>query len=369
WVRRGTDGKVVLSTGANIPNYLELKSYQERVNEWHRCNPGNIAAGTLSGNANPDADQHIQQQLIHEVLHLDSVGDKGGLSKESHITALKMELNALKNQVFARIMKSAVMLSVEELCSIVPDVRNQMRTAVTPKRQVAMGVALVDELDDALPGFSVVSDTQPTLSTNAISLTSPEVTNATSIDPIKTYVKSLDADKDPAILMVAHNSQAIRSIMMTINHRTEVEAVVDSGSQIISMAAEVASDLGLIYDPNIVLNMQSANGTIDRSLGLAKNVPCTIGDVTFYLQIHIIRSPAYDLLLGRPFDILARSIVRTLSNEETTLTISDPNSGLRCMVPTFSRGRNKGPHGKGPLFMRQHLEEQRHLIFHPPLRM
>ncbi|KAG6881374.1 hypothetical protein C0993_001744 [Termitomyces sp. T159_Od127] len=79
-VRRGTDGKVVLSTGANIPNYPELKSYQERINEWHRRNPGNIAAGTLSGNANPDADQHIQQQLIHKVLHLDGVGDKGGLS-------------------------------------------------------------------------------------------------------------------------------------------------------------------------------------------------------------------------------------------------------------------------------------------------
>ncbi|KAG6867301.1 hypothetical protein C0993_004812 [Termitomyces sp. T159_Od127] len=58
-VRRGTDGKVVLSTSTNIPNYLELKSYQERVDEWHRHNPGNIATGTLSGNANPDADQHV----------------------------------------------------------------------------------------------------------------------------------------------------------------------------------------------------------------------------------------------------------------------------------------------------------------------
>ncbi|KAG6885981.1 hypothetical protein C0993_006908 [Termitomyces sp. T159_Od127] len=65
---------------------------------------------------------------------------------------------------------------------------------------------------------------------------------------------------------------------MTIDHHTEVEAVVDSSSQIISMAAEVASDLGLIYDSSIVLNMQSANGTVDRSLGLVKNVPCTIGD-------------------------------------------------------------------------------------------
>ncbi|KAG6883082.1 hypothetical protein C0993_007917 [Termitomyces sp. T159_Od127] len=182
--------------------------------------------------------------------------------------------------------------------NIAPDVRNQMRTAVTPKHQVAMGVAEVDELDDTLPGFVVASDTPPTLSTNAVSLTSAEVTNATSIDPVETYVKSLDTDEDLAILTVAHDSQAICSIMMTINHHTEVEAIVDSGSQIISMAAEVASDLGLIYDPSIVLNMQSANGTIDRSLGLAKNVPCTIGDVTFYLQIHIICSPAYDLLLS-----------------------------------------------------------------------
>ncbi|KAG6875289.1 hypothetical protein C0993_009924 [Termitomyces sp. T159_Od127] len=99
-VRRGTDSKVILSTGTNIPNYPELKSYQERVNEWHRRNPSNIATGTLSGNANLNADQHVQQQLIHEVLHLDSVGDKGGLSKESCIAALEMELNALKNQVF-----------------------------------------------------------------------------------------------------------------------------------------------------------------------------------------------------------------------------------------------------------------------------
>ncbi|KAG6878492.1 hypothetical protein C0993_005421 [Termitomyces sp. T159_Od127] len=99
-VRHGTDGKVVLSTGANVSNYLELKSYQERVNEWHKCNPRNVATGMLSGNAKPDADQHVQQQFIHGVLHLDSVSEKGGLLKESSIAALEKELNALKNQVF-----------------------------------------------------------------------------------------------------------------------------------------------------------------------------------------------------------------------------------------------------------------------------
>ena len=56
-----------------------------------------------------------------------------------------------------------------------------------------------------------------------------------------------------------------------------------------------------VYDPAIKLNMQSANGTRDWSLGLARNVPFTIGTITLYLQVHIIDSPAYDILLGRPF--------------------------------------------------------------------
>ncbi|KAG6867349.1 hypothetical protein C0993_004097 [Termitomyces sp. T159_Od127] len=154
---------------------------------------------------------------------------------------------------------------------------------VIPKCQVATDVAEEDELDNALLGFVVTSDPPPTLSTNTVSLTPAKITNATSIDSVEKYIKSFDYNEDLAILTVAHDFQAIHSIMMTIDHCTEVEAVVDSGSQIISIAVEVASDLGLIYDPSIVLNMQSANNMVNKSLDSAKNVPCTIGDITFYL--------------------------------------------------------------------------------------
>ncbi|KNZ74847.1 hypothetical protein J132_06069 [Termitomyces sp. J132] len=128
---------------------------------------------------------------------------------------------------------------------------------------------------------------------------------------------------------------------MLINNKEEVECIHDSGSQIISMSAEIASDIGLAYDPNIVLNMQSANGTMDQLLGLAQNIPCTIGDITVYLQIHVLRSPAYNILLGRPFDVLTQSMVNTLSNVETTITITDPNTGQRRTIPTFPHGKYK----------------------------
>ena len=98
-------------------------------------------------------------------------------------------------------------------------------------------------------------------------------------------------------------------------------------------------DLGLVYDPTIILHMQSAKGEVDPSLGLARNVPMRIGDITLYVQIHIIRSPAYDMLLGRPFDVLTESVVRNFTNEDQTITIFDPNTGWRATVPTSPRGR------------------------------
>jgi hypothetical protein len=85
--------------------------------------------------------------------------------------------------------------------------------------------------------------------------------------------------------------------------------------------------------------MQSANGEVDQSLGLARNVPMTIGEITLYIQIHVICSPAYDILLGRPFDILTKSVVRNYANEDQTITIRDPNRGLLATIPTVPRGR------------------------------
>ncbi|KAG6894148.1 hypothetical protein C0992_007336 [Termitomyces sp. T32_za158] len=43
-------------------------SITERVDKWHRRNPNNIATATLTGNANLDAEQALQQQLIQKIL-------------------------------------------------------------------------------------------------------------------------------------------------------------------------------------------------------------------------------------------------------------------------------------------------------------
>ena len=104
------------------------------------------------------------------------------------------------------------------------------------------------------------------------------------------------------------------------------------------MSEAVSRRLGLSYDPSIVLNMQSANGEVDRSLGLARNVPFRIDDLSFYLQVHVIRNPAYDVLLGRPFDVLLQSTVINYPNEDQTITLHEPGTGRPLTVPTSKRG-------------------------------
>ncbi|KAG5334800.1 hypothetical protein C0989_003066 [Termitomyces sp. Mn162] len=128
--------------------------------------------------------------------------------------------------------------------------------------------------EDILPTFAI-EEPQFLLGSNvdtANRLTSDKAPFA-SVDPVRAYIDLLPHGEEPVVLTVAKDSQSLHTVMILINNKEEVECIHDSGSQIISMSAEIASNLGLSYYPNIVLNMQSANGTMDQSLELAQNVP------------------------------------------------------------------------------------------------
>ena len=104
------------------------------------------------------------------------------------------------------------------------------------------------------------------------------------------------------------------------------------------MSEEVCNALALHYDPTIRLHMMSANGGVNQSLKLAQNVPFVVGDITVYLQVHILRNLAHDILLGRPFDDLTQSIIRNFADENQTITIIDPNTGRKATIPMIPRG-------------------------------
>ena len=128
---------------------------------------------------------------------------------------------------------------------------------------------------------------------------------------------------------------------MNVNGNNPVKSVIDPGSSIVAMSEEVCHELALTYDPSIRIPLESANGGIDESLGLARNVPCEVGSIVLYIQIHIIRSPASDILLGRPFDVLTESAIKNYRNDCQTIMIFDPNSSRTCVIPTIPRSHQR----------------------------
>lgn len=244
----------------------------------------------------------------------------------------------IADAVYNRSMNTPfITISQQELLSLSPEVRHKVKEAVTPKRVIPTSVretkkVTIEEVDeDPLP-FATVA--------HFANDDDDDFSNALVIpDPYEVYLGTLSPGEIPERLKVAKSSHALRSVYLFVGNTEYVESIIDPGSQIIAMSEAVCHDLGLAYDPSITLDMQSANGEVDQSLGLARNVPCKVADITLFLQMHVIKSPAYDILLGRPFDVLTESIVKNYANEDQTITICDPNSRRRATIPTIARGR------------------------------
>jgi hypothetical protein len=260
---------------------------------------------------------------------------------------------SIATKVYNRALDTPVTITYHELLSLSPEVRSQIREATSSKRITKINA--VPTTDTAmLEEHGITEEEMLYLFPGEEIVTSETATNIMLCDSDyrqinEGYVVEDDYDKyyrnlqpgeqpDPKRIIVAKESAALRSILPLVNNHLKVESILDAGSQIIAMSEEVCHELSLAYDPTVILNMQSANGGVDPSLGLARNVPFLIGPLTFYLQVHVIRQPAYDILLGRPFDCLTESIVKNFKNEDQTITIHDPNTRRIATIPTVPRG-------------------------------
>jgi hypothetical protein len=263
-------------------------------------------------------------------------------SDPAYKTLAPIQDHKVLEDVYKRSMSSpCVTLTPNELLSISPEVRQKVREAITPKRQMhnnpPVGVHTVT-IDSPLPTVTVEEINNPTIDNRPTNNPDPHIDGIVVPDVYETYLSRLAPGNTPEVLTVAKDSHSLRAINIHVNNQESVEAILDAGCEIVAMSEAVCHDLGIIYDPRIKINMESANGELDPSLGLARNVACQIGEITLYLQFHIIRSPAYDILLGRPFDVLTESMIKNYANENQTITIIDPNFDQRVTIPTQPRG-------------------------------
>ncbi|KAG5640856.1 hypothetical protein DXG03_006816, partial [Asterophora parasitica] len=249
--------------------------------------------------------------------------------------------NAAKStEHFDHCLESMLTVSVGELCSVAPAIQGKLHEAVTPKWvTTAVLRSIVKVPDDHYTSCIEELDALP-MAEDAHSNSTPPLGALITTDVIDTYYQNLWLGESPEHIVVAKELHSLQSILMCINARQQVKCIMDSSCQIIAMSEEVCHDLHICYDPTVILHMQSANGTVNPSLGLAQNIPCTIGNITLYLQIHIIQNPAYDILLSQPFNILTCSLVKTHLANKTIITITDLNTHVVTSIPLFTCGQH-----------------------------
>lgn len=140
-------------------------------------------------------------------------------------------------------------------------------------------------------------------------------------------------------LISAAYTHSLRSLIPKVGIKgTLIEAIMDPGSQIVSISDGVWTHLGEGLDTSVIMPMKSANGAIDNTIGVVRDLAFNFGGIMLYMQAHVVKDAPYDILMGRPFDVLSQSQIQNFRNEETHITIHDPNvPGQVRKLPTRPR--------------------------------
>ncbi|KZT31597.1 hypothetical protein SISSUDRAFT_969273, partial [Sistotremastrum suecicum HHB10207 ss-3] len=77
--------------------------------------------------------------------------------------------------------------------------------------------------------------------------------------------------------------------------------------------------------PEQGMEMETANTSLNRTEGKLANLPLTIGPLTVYVQIQVVKDSPVDMLLGMPFSTLVQSRYDTFDDGFMVLTCRDPN--------------------------------------------
>ncbi|KAK0218945.1 hypothetical protein IW262DRAFT_1274075, partial [Armillaria fumosa] len=271
----------------------------------------------------------------------------------------------LEQDVWDQMMKAPVTLSAEHWLATSPSMHSKMKSYVIPKRVPTKQMIVNDvtgqesgvetedqqwDLEPLPPIEDKVSHLEGCIHINELLAVQFYVTTmqqglilaGTTIiqDPVVQYLESLPAgEKLKPIVAVGTVSESLRAVYPLVSGRRKMECLCDSGSQIVSCSVKLAKQMGWEYDLDVFIMMESTNWGVERSLGLVPNVTFLFGDVTIYLQVHVLANLAYELLLGCPFDTLTESEVKNTTDRDQMLILTDPNTRKQVKVHTYLWGK------------------------------
>jgi hypothetical protein len=295
------------------------------------------------GQTKSKKDGPIQDAVIDKLLDTPKLTVEPGFKNRA-----PLQLDERAKDLIQEALKNPICITTEDLLNVSEPMRQELKKLLIKKRLEKKTVTFaeveseVDADTSSRNGIEMIAaEWLPEATYEVLAEDTNGMAKGSVVvsDPVMQYLNALAPGEMPKTVVVAAESHALRTVYPLINGVGEVESLLDPGSQIVSMSKTASIKLGVGWDPDITVQMQSANKSLAQTLGLAKNVPFLFGTITAYLQVHVVENAAYTVLLGRPFDIITESLVKNSKDGSQSITLTDPNTGERCVMHTHERGK------------------------------
>lgn len=216
------------------------------------------------------------------------------------------------DEVFQKVKEATVTLTVEQIYSISPDVRRQVREWLSVKR---------------------VAEANANSNANR----QPQATNI-----VETFYDAVDEEE---ISRVAVHFMALRTVHTEVGGRT-VQALLDDGSTVCIMSKQFWERLPKAHPMDLtrILHMETADGNVHTSQGVLENLPVTIGGIKYLLQVQVVDKAPFEFLLGRPFSAVAQTTVINDSDGNQTLVLRDTDGDRVVQINTQRRAPKQCMH-------------------------
>ena len=205
-----------------------------------------------------------------------------------------------------RALDAKFTISTRELLAASPDVRKQVKEMVVSKK-VSANVFEDDGVDSYL----------------------------SSLFEQSSHLSELDLEKyefSPS----AAPSLPLRVVFPVFAPGVEPECILDGGAQIVVMRKDIWEKLRAPITSSKFMTIESASSGKTTSLGLVEDHPVRLGPITVYLQIQVVDSAPFEVLLGRPFfDITNCKEVSTVVLNSFLMILGEDLLMLSKLYPGF----------------------------------
>jgi hypothetical protein len=355
-VARSADGKVTLPSGAYLPRTVGGRNLAEKFARFHADNPGHKIV--------PGIQAVKMYETVETMVHIEVAEEESDEEADEDIEDLARVFAAEASRRFEKGKRKTTNSNKKDAEPAKP-------ALITPPPKPKESVPKTDTVAKPEVAFHFASPCDnPALITqvwnkalDATITVTPRELLAVSTDMRKRYREFTTTKRVPGpprsgdsalfdMLLsqittdgegqyVADDSAPLRTMRARVGDRFEYDCVVDNGSSIVAINKEIWAQLGAPARSDLIMRMESSHGTVEKTIGVLKNYPITIGTEEFLIQVQVSENLPCEVLLGRPFFMLASATTIDHPDGSQEITLINPNTNRQITVATQERNKKK----------------------------